>query len=1596
MGSLTPPFLLLWASVTAATWPCPPESVFTQPRGNFSLGPFSTGRQSVECHYVWSAGAQGLTLRFLSFDLGGGWRCDDDDATVRIYDGSTRLAPMLALFSCGEAWSVASSTGAMLLTFAAPQRASGAGFAVVWEPSTGVCGNGICEPGVHDEYDRCSADCQRELPKFEEQYTDRKWCERFDTMTATASSGQSMEVEYTAAHFGTKVPETGLSLSIASVTPENACSTILSVTHGGSGGPSGAGWGKRFAALASIYSCHFLDKALHAENAGASLLVVMYDGSPLFYMAAADYRQRQARSLDIPSLLIGQAGSSFLLEHLSEGVQLQLGANQRCSGAKLLTAPSGALQSTPVGVKYCSWQDCMWHISLPEDDIIILSFSRLSLECVVGASGAFDYVKVYNGATPQSDELASFHCNSFSTLVSTGPNMLIHFHSDELYNFNGFAANYVSGEALCSPISDCGECTTNTWCSWCRSSERCVPNAGPKALCSDGNGWPLDATCCPAGRAGADCERCAANHYGATCTACDCSTVGGVCGDGLQGDGVCTCKPGFSGATCDVCKQGYWGAECSPCNCSGSSYCDEGLSGTGCVCNANHFGPSCEACTCVGDEICADGAAGDGSCSCPPFYTGPGCSECTAGRWGAQCNQCDCPALSKCDEGISGTGQCLCSGPSCETDASLKFLKLIVAKTLTDPAPSPQDRFALVSAPAFVPADISGTTTYELAAPSYVEALDIAFAVSHWNAHAKVHLQRPGEQSLSLLCAFDVSPSTSVDQPVQTLNSGVLAALNNAPGANLPTGYDALLRSCRFNLGIGSNVIQVSTTSPSGAQTGSYSLRVERALSDECRLSELNFALLDPECAVPLGCTEGGSGPCSLPSACQYKSVPTQRPSFNPNVSQYYLAIEESATSVAITAKSSHGSRCAGKYSTFFDTEGKYSRNCQASATLSYVSGDYVWPASSDAVEHVSLPPLGRSNGALVVTSESGRGKCTYNITISRGMRSDAALSSLTLELFGSGQQHPLGVQLPNASEAVDGVITWALPALEFWVDSITFQPSTNSAAQLQIICPPEVTCNSRRRLDAAAEQRHRSRQLLSVTFLPVGQTEITVVVTAEDLTSQLTYKLILTRPPSNLCKLDQIWLFRSAGPSCTAAACNGQLLQSWGPGVSVDTFEHTVTEVVYVQLKAEAVHSGISLEVNTAGGPWSSLEQSALTDEIALSVHRTYINLRATAEDGSKCLYSVLIDRPSSTLLASVNAQIIIRNSDSSFENSEVVLGRVVPVVTPSSYAGNDIACTASSCMDVLLGVGETSVQITAVGSESSTTFSHDAPYSSTWVVPRDGSSAAQQSKYVLYVEVSTLLSWIVLKLNTNGILSEHYIFIKREASPDATLKSLSIQGGRVEASAADGSQYSIAMHDNTNVLLVKATPSYPAATVTIAGLQSPAAFKFTSEMLKSIVSLHVIVVSEDSEHVTNITLLVRCVACDNLKSDMEAYGASVWLILMLLTTALLLCGLALAVCIKMHRMRNHRRQAFHEAYAGARQGIENPERILAVMEPFLLDVKAGDRCLSDESCAICLGDLTSDENLNMLPYACTQFSHATLHLVCSAFRGSQPTVQQ
>ena len=74
-------------------------------------------------------------------------------------------------------------------------------------------------------------------------------------------------------------------------------------------------------------------------------------------MAAAEERQADSLALDIPSILIGSTGNTWLTTYLSEGVVLSLGGDRsRCSGGRLLTAESAAADGMKVafarGVRY--------------------------------------------------------------------------------------------------------------------------------------------------------------------------------------------------------------------------------------------------------------------------------------------------------------------------------------------------------------------------------------------------------------------------------------------------------------------------------------------------------------------------------------------------------------------------------------------------------------------------------------------------------------------------------------------------------------------------------------------------------------------------------------------------------------------------------------------------------------------------------------------------------------------------------------------------------------------------------------------------------------------------------------------------------------------------------------------------------------------------------------------------------------------------------------------------------------------------------------------------------------------------------------------
>ncbi|XP_072174323.1 cubilin-like [Diadema setosum] len=92
---------------------------------------------------------------------------------------------------------------------------------------------------------------------------------------------------------------------------------------------------------------------------------------------------------------------------------------------------------------YATNLDCIWIITAPINDNIILNFTSFALEfsndCV------FDWVRIYDGAA-NTDSLLNEFCGSVSSLsFSTGNVMRVEFHTDISINMTGFEATYQTG-----------------------------------------------------------------------------------------------------------------------------------------------------------------------------------------------------------------------------------------------------------------------------------------------------------------------------------------------------------------------------------------------------------------------------------------------------------------------------------------------------------------------------------------------------------------------------------------------------------------------------------------------------------------------------------------------------------------------------------------------------------------------------------------------------------------------------------------------------------------------------------------------------------------------------------------------------------------------------------------------------------------------------------------------------------------------------------------------------------------------------------------------------------------------------------------------
>ena len=179
-----------------------------------------------------------------------------------------------------------------------------------------------------------------------------------------------------------------------------------------------------------------------------------------------------------------------------------------------------------------------------------------------------------------------------------------------------------------------------------------------RAIRVSGTGTPTAlGHCCPANKAGHQCDTCAPNFFGPDCKACPANKAGETCSDHGKCEttgasaGACTCQTGWTGDACET--------------------CDDTVTRT---CEKNCNGPNHGQCTCASS---ADGAASavlaalsagaslPGSCKCKHPYSGAACDGCVDGFWhnGETCSKCQ--GCDSCDS----QGKCAASSGSDSGDA---------------------------------------------------------------------------------------------------------------------------------------------------------------------------------------------------------------------------------------------------------------------------------------------------------------------------------------------------------------------------------------------------------------------------------------------------------------------------------------------------------------------------------------------------------------------------------------------------------------------------------------------------------------------------------------------------------------------------------------------------------------------------------------------------------------------------------------------------------------------------------------------------------------------------------------------------------------
>ncbi|KAL9973602.1 hypothetical protein ACROYT_G020078 [Oculina patagonica] len=110
-----------------------------------------------------------------------------------------------------------------------------------------------------------------------------------------------------------------------------------------------------------------------------------------------------------------------------------------------LNGSSGTLQSPQEPGYYPPGSSCDWLITVPDGNIIKLSFDRFYLEPTFGSTCTADYVEVFDGRNSNSKSKGRF-CGDIipGDIHSSNRYMWVRFRSDTKFDFNGFKATYTA------------------------------------------------------------------------------------------------------------------------------------------------------------------------------------------------------------------------------------------------------------------------------------------------------------------------------------------------------------------------------------------------------------------------------------------------------------------------------------------------------------------------------------------------------------------------------------------------------------------------------------------------------------------------------------------------------------------------------------------------------------------------------------------------------------------------------------------------------------------------------------------------------------------------------------------------------------------------------------------------------------------------------------------------------------------------------------------------------------------------------------------------------------------------------------------------